>query len=46
MEKPEIKATMVTWAIAGAALEWSREKKPAADALGDAISPIAHAPLE
>jgi AcrR family transcriptional regulator len=46
MEKPEIKATMVTWAIAGAALEWSRKKKPAADAFADAILPIAHAPLE
>ena len=44
MEKPEIKATMVTWAIAGATLEWSREKKPAADVFADAILPIAHAP--
>jgi AcrR family transcriptional regulator len=46
MENPEIKATMVTWAIAGAALEWSREKKPSAEAFADTILPTAHATLE
>jgi AcrR family transcriptional regulator len=46
MENPELKATMVTWAIAGAALDWSRKKKPSAEEFADAILPMAHAPLD
>jgi AcrR family transcriptional regulator len=42
----ELKATMVTWAIAGAALGWSRDKKTSAEAFADAVLPMAHAPLE
>jgi len=46
VQNPELRATMVTWAIAGAALRWSREKKTSAEAFADAVLPIAHAPLE
>lgn len=43
---PELKATMVSWAIAGAALQWSREKKTSADELVDAVLPTVHTALE
>ena len=42
---PELKATMVSWAIAGAALQWSREKKTSADELADAVLPTVHTAL-
>jgi len=38
-ENPELKATMVSWAITGAALQWSRERKTSAEQLADAILP-------
>jgi len=40
-ENPELKATMVSWAITGAALQWSRERKTSADQLADSILPTA-----
>ncbi len=43
---PELKATMVSWAIAGAALQWSREKKVSADQLADAVLPTLHTALQ
>jgi AcrR family transcriptional regulator len=43
---PELKATMVSWAIAGAALQWSREKKISADELADAVLPTVHMALK
>ena len=46
VKNPDLKATMVTWAIAGAALDWSRKKDTSAEAFADAILPMAHAPLE
>ncbi len=45
-KNPELKATMVSWAIAGAALEWSREKKTPPNALADAILPTVHTALQ
>jgi AcrR family transcriptional regulator len=42
----ELKATMVSWAIAGAALQWSRKKKTSADQLADAVLPTIHTALE
>ncbi len=42
---PELKATMIGWAIAGAALQWSGEKKTSADKLADAILPTVHTAL-
>jgi AcrR family transcriptional regulator len=42
---PELKATMVSWAITGAALQWSREKKTSADELADAVLPTVHTAL-
>jgi AcrR family transcriptional regulator len=42
---PELKATMVSWAIAGAALQWSRKKKSSADQLADAVLPTVHTAL-
>ena len=45
-KNPELKATMVSWAIAGAALQWSREKKTSADQLVDAVLPTVHTALE
>jgi AcrR family transcriptional regulator len=45
-KNPELKATMVSWAIAGAALQWSREKKTTADQLADAVLPTVHTALE
>lgn len=45
-ENPELKATMVSWAIAGAAFQWSREKKISADQLADAILPTVQTSLQ
>jgi AcrR family transcriptional regulator len=42
---PELKATMVSWAITGAALQWSREKKTSAAELADAVLPTVHTAL-
>jgi hypothetical protein len=41
----ELKATMISWAITGAALQWSREKKTSADELADAVLPTVHTAL-
>jgi AcrR family transcriptional regulator len=43
---PELKATMVSWAIAGAALQWSRERKTTAHELANAVLPTVHTALE
>ena len=43
---PELKATMVSWAIAGAALQWSRERKTSADQLADAVLPTVQTALQ
>ncbi len=45
-KNPELKATMVSWAIAGAALQWSRKRKTSADQLADAVLPTIHTALE
>ncbi len=45
-KNPELKATMVSWAITGAALQWSREKAISADELADAVLPTVHTALE
>jgi len=45
-KNPELKATMVSWAIAGAALQWSRERKTSADQLVEAILPTLRTALE
>lgn len=45
-KNPELKATMVSWAIAGAALQWSRKRKTPADQLADAVLPTIHTALE
>jgi hypothetical protein len=45
-KNPDLKATMVSWAIAGAALQWSREKKVSADQLADAVLPTLHTALQ
>ncbi len=37
---------MVSWAITGAALQWSREKLTSADDLADAVLPTVHTALE
>jgi hypothetical protein len=37
---------MATWAIAGAALQWSHDKKTSAEQLADTILPLVHAALE
>jgi AcrR family transcriptional regulator len=42
----ELKATMVSWAIAGAALEWSRERKITAEQLAEAVLPTVHTALK
>jgi hypothetical protein len=44
--EPELKATMVSWAIAGAALQWSRERKTSADQLAEAVLPTLHTALQ
>jgi Zn-dependent protease with chaperone function len=36
---------MVSWAITGAALQWSREREVSADELADAILPTVHTAL-
>jgi AcrR family transcriptional regulator len=41
----ELKATMVSWAITGAALQWSHEKKTTADELADAVLPTVQTAL-
>ncbi len=41
----DLKATMVSWAIAGAALQWSRERKISADQLADDVLPTLHTAL-
>jgi AcrR family transcriptional regulator len=41
----ELKATMVSWAITGAALQWSRKREVSADELADAILPTVHTAL-
>jgi AcrR family transcriptional regulator len=46
VKNPELKATMVSWAIAGAALQWSREKKTSPDELADAVLPTVHTALQ
>ncbi len=43
---PELKATMVSWAIAGAALQWSRKKKTSADELANSVLPTVHTALK
>jgi AcrR family transcriptional regulator len=45
-KKPELRATMISWAITGAAMEWSREKQISADALAESILPTIHTALE
>jgi len=45
-KSPELKATMVSWAITGAALQWSRERKKSPDELADAILPTVHTALK
>ena len=45
-KSPELRATMVSWAIAGAALQWSREKKITAEELADAVLPTILTALE
>lgn len=42
---PELKATMVSWAITGAAIQWSRSRDIPAEALADAALPTVHAAL-
>jgi AcrR family transcriptional regulator len=44
-KNPELKATMVSWAIAGAALQWSRKRKNSADQLANAVLPTIHTAL-
>ena len=46
VENPELRATMITWAIAGAALQWSREKKISAEAFADSVLQMTPTPLE
>ena len=45
-ENAELKATMVSWAIAGAAFQWSREKKISAEQLADAVLPTVQTSLQ
>jgi AcrR family transcriptional regulator len=45
-KNPELRATMVSWAITGAALQWSRERKTSADELADAVLPTVHTALQ
>jgi AcrR family transcriptional regulator len=46
VRNPELKATMVSWAITGAALQWSREKTTPADELANAILPTVKTALQ
>lgn len=45
-ESPELRATIVSWAITGAALQWSREKKISAEELADAVLPTVHTAMQ
>jgi AcrR family transcriptional regulator len=45
-KNPELRATMVSWAMTGAAMDWSREKEISPDALADRILPTIHMALE
>jgi hypothetical protein len=45
-KSPELKATMVSWAITGAALQWNRAKKVSSDHLAEAVLPTLHTALE
>jgi AcrR family transcriptional regulator len=45
VKNAKLKATMVSWAITGAALQWSHEKKITADELADAVLPTVHTAL-
>ena len=45
VDSPELKATMVSWAITGAALQWSHEKKTTADELADSVLPTVQTAL-
>src|SRR5580693_7946481 len=45
-DSPELKATVVSWAITGAALQWSHEKKTTADELADAVLPTVQTALQ
>jgi AcrR family transcriptional regulator len=45
-KSPELKATMASWGITGAALQWSRERATSADELADAILPTVHTALQ
>ncbi len=46
IKSSELKATMVSWAITGAALQWSREREMSANELADAILPAVHIALK
>jgi AcrR family transcriptional regulator len=46
VKSPELKATMVSWAITGAALQWSRGREMSADELADAVLPTVHTALK
>src|SRR5882762_10325974 len=46
VKSPELKATMVSWAITGAALQWSREREMSANELADAVLPTVHTALQ
>ena len=45
-EKSGAESTMVSWAIAGAAFQWSREKKISADQLADAVLPTVQTSMQ
>ena len=45
-KSPELKTTMVSWAITGAALQWSREREMSANELADAVLPTVHTALQ
>src|SRR6202162_1103741 len=45
-KSPELRATMISWAITGAALQWSRERETSADKLADAVLPTVHTALQ
>jgi AcrR family transcriptional regulator len=45
-KSPELKATMVSWAITGAALQWSRKREMSADELADTVLPTVHTALK
>lgn len=42
----ELKATMASWAICGAALQWSRDKKITAEKLAEAVLPMVRPALQ